>query len=77
MTIPTPEQVGAALLEAPVQFHAFIAVCAFAGLQLGGVDFLRRTMSIQRQIQGQVNARTFEVSPKHESARTVYLPTTW
>jgi integrase len=82
MRIPTPEQVGAALREAPGGFHAFVAVCAFAGLrlgeaaglQLGDVDFLRRTMSIQRQIQGQVNAKTVEVSPKYESARTVYLP---
>lgn len=82
MRIPTPEQVGAALLEAPVHFHAFVAVCAFAGLrlgeaaglQLGDINFLRRTMSIQRQIQGQVNSRTIEVSPKYESARTVYLP---
>ncbi len=80
--VPTPEQVGAALREAPDGFHAFVAVCAFAGLRLGeaagiqlrDVDFLRRTLSIQRQIQGQVNAKTIEVSPKYESARTVYLP---
>ena len=80
--LPTPEQVGAALLEAPDDFHGFVAVCAFAGLRLGeaaglqlrDVDFLRRTLSIQRQIQGQVNSKTIEVSPKYESARTVYLP---
>lgn len=80
--IPTPEQVGAALREAPDGFHAFVAVCAFAGLRLGeaaglqlsDVDFLRRTLSIQRQIQGQVNSKTVELSPKYESARTVYLP---
>ena len=80
--LPTPEQVGAALREAPDDFHGFVAVCAFAGLrlgeaaglQLGDVDFLRRTLSIQRQIQGQVNAKTVEVAPKYESARTVYLP---
>lgn len=58
MRIPTPEQVGAALREAPGGFHAFVAVCAFAGLRLGeaaglqlrDVDFLRRTLFIQRQI---------------------------
>lgn len=80
--LPTPEQVGAALLEVPDNFHGFVAVCAFAGLRLGeaaglqlrDVDFLRRTLSIQRQIQGQVNSKTIEVSPKYESARTVYLP---
>jgi integrase len=73
---------GAALQEAPGDFHCFVAVCAFAGLRLGeaaglqmrDVDFLRRTLSIQRQIQGQVNSRTVDVSPKYESARTVYLP---
>jgi integrase len=51
MRIPTPEQVAQALAVAPVEFRAFIAVCAFAGLrlgaaaglQLGDVDFLRRT----------------------------------
>lgn len=71
-----------ALAEAPASFHAFVAVCAFAGLrlgeaaglQLGDVDFVRRTMSIQRQIQGQVNTKTVQTSPKYESARTVYLP---
>ncbi len=41
---------------------------------LHDVDFLRRTLSIRRQIQGQVNSKTVEVSPKYESARTVYLP---
>jgi hypothetical protein len=35
LKIPTPEQVGAALREAPDHFHAFVAVCAFAGLRLG------------------------------------------
>jgi integrase len=51
-------------------------VCAFAGLrlgeparlQLGDIDFLRRTVSVQRQIKGQVNSKTIQVSPKYESA---------
>jgi integrase len=81
MNVPTSEQVGRAL-SAAGEFRAFIAVCAFAGLrlgeaaglQLGDVDFLRRTLSVRRQIQGQVNARAVEVDPKYESARTVYLP---
>jgi hypothetical protein len=30
----------------------------------------------QRQIQAQANAKTVEVSPKYESARSGYLPTT-
>lgn len=81
MTIPTSEQVGRALVAAG-DFRAFMAVCAFAGLRLGevaglqvaDVDFLRRTLVVRRQIQGQVNSRTVEAAPKYESARTVYLP---
>lgn len=82
MRIPTPEQVAGALAVAPVDFRAFVAVCAFAGLrlgeaaglQLGDIDFLRRTLTVERQIQGQVNSRTAQVSPKYESARVIYLP---
>lgn len=81
MNIPTSEQVGRALAAAG-DFRAFVAVCAFAGLrlgeaaglQVGDVDFLRRTVVVRRQIQGQVNSRTVEAAPKYESARTVYLP---
>jgi integrase len=81
MNVPTSEQVGKALVAAG-DFRAYLAVCAFAGLRLGeaaglrlgDVDFLRRTLSVRRQIQGQVNAKTVEADPKYESARTVYLP---
>lgn len=82
MTIPTAEQVGRSISAAPEGFRAFVGVCAFAGLrlgeaaglQLGDVDFLRRTLTVERQIQGQAAGQTTEVSPKYESARTVYLP---
>jgi integrase len=81
MSIPTSEQVGKALAAAG-DFRGFVAVCAFAGLrlgeaaglQVGDVDFLRRTLTVRRQIQGQVNAKTVEADPKYESARVVYLP---
>jgi integrase len=81
MRIPTPEQVAQALAVAPVDFLAFVAVCAFAGLrlgeaaglQLGDIDFLRRTLTVERQIQGEVNSRTAQASPKYESARVIYL----
>jgi len=39
-----------------------------AGLQLGDVDFMRRTLIVERQIEGQINSRTAETSPKYESA---------
>lgn len=82
MRIPTAEQVAQALIVAPPEFRAFLAVCAFAGLrlgeaagvQLGDIDFLRRTLRVERQIQGQVNSKTAETSPKYESARVIYLP---
>jgi integrase len=82
MAIPTPGQVRSALDAAPDDFRAFVAVCAFAGLrlgeaaglQVGDVDFLRRTITVDRQIQGQVNATATEKAPKYESVRTVYVP---
>lgn len=82
MAIPTVEQVREALNFAPEWFRAYVAVCAFAGLRLGeaaglqlsDVDFLRRTITVRRQLQG-ANNRTLESSaPKHGSERLVYIP---
>ena len=81
MTIPTPEQLGKALKVAPDWFAPFISVCAFAGLRLGeaaglqlrDVDFLRRTISVSRQIQGSTKAEAEVVPPKHGSERVVYV----
>jgi integrase len=81
MTIPTPEQLGKALEAAPDWFAPFVSVCAFAGLrlgeaaglQLGDVDFLRRTISVSRQIQGNTKASAEVVPPKHGSERVVYV----
>jgi integrase len=80
MTIPTPEQLKAALEVSPEWFAPYIAVCAFAGLRLGeaaglqlpDVDFLRRTISVSRQIQGNTKATAEVVPPKHGSERVVY-----
>ena len=56
-----------------------MAVCAFAGLRLGeasalrvsDVDYLRRTITVARQVQGY--GETAEVrAPKYGSERTVY-----
>jgi integrase len=83
MTIPTPEEVGRAMACVESQdFRAFIAVCAFAGLrlgeaaglQLGDVDFLRRTIIVRRQVQGQTNSMVEVVAPKHGSERRVFIP---
>jgi len=63
-------------------FGTFVALCAFAGLrlgeaaglQVGDVDFLRRTLSVSRQVQGQTVATTEIVPPKHGSERVVHIP---
>lgn len=82
MTIPSPEQVGEAIEVARGPFGAYIAVCAFAGLrqgeanglQLRDVDFLRRTLSVSRQIQGNTRRSARPVLPKAGSERVVYIP---
>ena len=81
MTLPTTAQVSALLGKAPDAWGAFIVVSAFAGLrlgeaaalQVGDIDFLRRTLTVARQVHraagGQVEIR----APKSGSERTVYL----
>ncbi|MGE2690083.1 tyrosine-type recombinase/integrase [Mycolicibacterium pulveris] len=85
MTIPTAEDVGAALRSAhniEPWYVAFVAVCAFAGLRRGeasalkvsDVDFMRKEIHVRRQVQwtddGQMEIR----GPKYGSERTVYVP---
>jgi integrase len=82
MVLPIPQQVGALIEAADPDFAPFIALAAFAGLrlgecaglQVGDVQFLKRALQVQRQVQresaGQVEIR----APKYGSERTVYLP---
>jgi integrase len=82
MTIPTTAQVGAAMQHASEPFTAFVAVCAFGGLRLGeagglrvsDVDFIRRQVHVQRQVQvvkgGGIDIRP----PKFGSERIVFVP---
>jgi integrase len=81
MSIPTPEEVGQLMAVADERFQPFIALCAFAGLrlgeaagvQLGDVDFLRRSLKVSRQVQ-RVNGGAIDVrTPKYGSERIVYL----
>lgn len=81
MRIPTPEQVGWLLDASEPWFAPFVAVCAFAGLRIGeasglrlrDVDFLRRTLHVQRQVQN--NDGVLElVPPKSGSERVVSIP---
>jgi integrase len=85
MAIPTPEEVGAAIRacdDIEPLYATLIAVCAFAGLrrgeasalQVGDVDFMRKEIDVQRQVQwtddGQMEIR----GPKYGSERTVFIP---
>src|SRR5680860_996013 len=81
MSIPTPEEVGQLMVMADQPFQPFIALCAFAGLrlgeaagvQLGDVDFLRKSLKVSRQVQ-RVNGGAIDVrAPKYGSERVVYL----
>ena len=81
MSIPTPEDVGQLMAVADGRFQPFIALCAFAGLrlgeaagvQLGDVDFLRKSLKVSRQVQ-RVNGGAIDVrAPKYGSERVVYL----
>ncbi len=81
MVIPTPAQVGAILAAADPYQRPLWALAAFAGLrlgeasavQVGDIDFLRRQIRVQRQVQrgtGGLEVR----APKYGSERIVYLP---
>jgi integrase len=82
MQLPTAEQVGALLQAADDSFAAFLGLCAFAGLrlgeaaavQVGDIDFLRRTLKISRQVQRGGGPNVEVRAPKYGSERTVYLP---
>lgn len=82
MTIPKPEQVAAILADLAEHdpgFYAFASTAAFAGLRLGeiaglqveDIDFLRRTIRVNRQVQGSSRGTTKVVAPKHGSERPV------
>ena len=88
MRIPTPEEVGRLLDAADSKrvstrkgFRAYVALCAFAGLrlgeaagvQVGDIDFLRRQLTVRRQLQR--DGSSFAIRPpKYGSERVVYLP---
>lgn len=81
MRVPTPAEVGALLEAAHGPFRAFLALCAFAGLRLaetaavqaGDINFLRRTLTVTRQVQRAGGGKVDIRPPKHGSERTVFL----
>lgn len=78
MTIPTPEQVSAALDAAPDEFRAYVALCAFSGLRLGeaaaiqagDVDPAAHILRVRRQVQGQSETGTRSSCPRPEVSAT-------
>ncbi|NVC24054.1 site-specific integrase [Kocuria salina] len=82
MVIPTPEQVRDVLKAADEHYATLFALCAFGGLRLGeaagvqlaDINFLRRMLHIERQVQ-RAGAGAVEIrAPKYGSERDVYLP---
>jgi len=64
-------------------FRPFIGLCAFAGLRLGeaaatqpeDIDFLRRTLKVQRQVQRAGKGMVSIPPPKYGSERNVFVAT--
>jgi integrase len=88
MAIPTVNEVGRLVVNADSPrvstrkgFRAYVALCAFAGLrkaeaaavQVGDIDFLRRQLTITRQLQRDGSGYAIR-PPKYGSERVVYLP---
>lgn len=81
MVIPSTEDVGRLLAASEPWFRPYIALCAFAGLRLGeaaavqlaDVDFLRRSLHVQRQVQRASEGKIEITPPKYGSERTVFL----
>lgn len=81
MVLPTAEHVAPVIAAAEPWFKAFVALAAFAGLRLGeaaglrvgDINFLARSLDIRRQVQ-RADAGALEVrAPKYGSERTVFL----
>lgn len=79
MHLPEPDQLAAVLGGAEPAFRPLVALAAFAGLrlgeaaglQVGDVHFLRRTIAVQRQVQRGEHGDELR-PPKYGSERTVY-----
>lgn len=81
MRLPSPAEVRAIRGAIDPAWASFVDVMAYAGLrigeaaalQVGDIDFLRRTIHVQRQIQNRVGALDV-LPPKHGSERVVPIP---
>lgn len=82
MEIPSPDDVRALLEAAEPHFRIAVGLGAFTGLrigetngvQLGDVDFLRRTLHVRRQVQRRAPGPVEVRPPKYHSERVIHLP---
>jgi integrase len=79
--VPTATEVASLLAVTEPRMQAYIGVCAFAGLRLGeasalrvdAMDFLRRTLRVERQVQYKPGFGAQVKEPKHGSRREVFI----
>ncbi|MGY1730151.1 tyrosine-type recombinase/integrase [Geodermatophilus sp. SYSU D01045] len=79
--VPSTEDVAKLLAATEPRMRAYIGVCAFAGVRLGeasalridAVDFLKRTLKVERQVQYKPGFGAQVKDPKHGSRREVYI----
>lgn len=82
MRIPTPDEVNTLIGASEEWYKPIIALCAFAGMRRAeavalkqtDVDFLGRSIRVDRQIQKPIRKAPEIRDPKHGSNRTVYVP---
>ncbi|MEX5264293.1 site-specific integrase [Kocuria sp. CPCC 205231] len=82
MEVPSVEDVRALLKSADPSFRAAVGLGAFAGLRIGeangvqltDIDFLRRTLHVERQVQRRAPGPVEVRAPKYGSERTIHLP---
>jgi integrase len=71
---------GGAIQHASEQFTAFVAIRAFlrlgaaGGLRVSDIDFMRRQVHVQRQVQVVTGGGVDIRPPKYGRERTVYVP---
>lgn len=79
--VPTSEQVARLFEVTEPRMRAYVGVCAFAGLRLGeasalrldAIDFLKRTIRVERQVQYKPGFGAEVRDPKHGSKREVFI----
>ncbi|TXR56464.1 tyrosine-type recombinase/integrase [Quadrisphaera setariae] len=82
MRLPTTGEVASILAASDAATKVLASLAAFAGLrlgeacglQVGDIDFLRRTIRVQRQVQRAEGGAVEITPPKYGSEREVFVP---